>query len=163
MMRERFLPSSAGGFMSLYFPIFVDLSSKNVLFIGGGRITVRRIISIYEFAGSVTVVSPEAEPEIIKRADAGYIRYIRKRFDETDLDDADIVLVNTGHQGTDIRIAGMCRRRHLPVNVASDQTLCDFYFPGIIKKDSVVVGVTASGEDHHKAADVTARIRELLK
>ena len=64
--------------MSLYFPMFVDLSEKNVLFIGGGRITVRRMISIYEFAGSVTVVSPEAEPEIIKLADAGYIRYIRK-------------------------------------------------------------------------------------
>ena len=149
--------------MALYFPMFIDLSEKNILFIGGGKIAVRRIISIYEFSGSITVVSPEAEPEIIKLANAGYIKYIRKRFDETDLDDADIVMVNTGHQGTDIRIAGMCRRRHLPVNVASDQTLCDFFFPGIIKKDSIVVGVTASGEDHQKAAEVTAKIKELLK
>ena len=149
--------------MSLYFPMFVDISEKRVMFIGGGRIAVRRIINTYEFAGSITVVSPEAEPEIIKLADAGYITYLRKRFDETDLDDADIVLVNTGHQGTDIRIAGMCRRRHIRVNVASDQTLCDFFFPGIVKKDSVVVGITASGEDHHKAAEITGKIRELLK
>ena len=148
--------------MGLYFPMFVDLSDKRVLFVGGGKIAVRRIISLYEFAGSITVVSPEAEPEIIKLADAGYINYIRKRFDETDLDDADIVLVNTGHQGTDIRIAGMCHRRHLPVNAASDMSLCDFYFPGIIRKDSVVVGVTASGEDHRKAAEITGKIREIL-
>ena len=32
--------------MGLYFPMFVDLSEKNVLFIGGGKIAVRRIISI---------------------------------------------------------------------------------------------------------------------
>ncbi len=162
-MSVRIVLTAQGGKMSLYFPMFVDISEKRVMFIGGGRIAVRRIINIYEFAGSITVVSPEAEPEIIKLADAGYITYLRKRFDETDLDDADIVLVNTGHQGTDIRIAGMCRRRHIPVNVASDQTLCDFFFPGIVKKDSVVVGITASGEDHHKAAEITGKIRELLK
>ena len=149
--------------MGLYFPMFVDLSEKNVLFIGGGKIAVRRIISMYEFAGSITVVSPEAEPEIIKLGNAGYITYLRKRFDVTDLDGADIVMINTGHQGTDIRIAGMCRRRHLMVNVASDQTLCDFFFPGIARKDSIVVGVTASGEDHAKAAEITSRIREMLK
>ena len=57
--------------MALYFPMFVDLSEKNILFIGGGKIAVRRIISIYEFSGSITVVSPEAEPEIIKLANAG--------------------------------------------------------------------------------------------
>ena len=55
--------------MGLYFPMFVDLSDKRVLFVGGGKIAVRRIISLYEFAGSITVVSPEAEPEIIKLAD----------------------------------------------------------------------------------------------
>ena len=149
--------------MGLYFPMFVDMSEKNVLFIGGGRIALRRIISMYEFAGSITVVSPESEPEITKLANAGYITYLRKRFDETDLDGKDIVMINTGHQGTDIRIAGMCRRRHLTVNVASDMTLCDFYFPGIIKKDSIVIGVTASGEDHRKAAEITGKIKELLE
>ncbi len=149
--------------MGLYFPMFVDMSDKNVLFVGGGRIAVRRIISMYEFAGLITVVSPEAEPEIIKLANAGYITYLRKRFDETDLDGADIAMINTGHQGTDIKIAGMCRRRNITVNVASDQTLCDFFFPGLARKDSVVIGVTASGEDHQKAAEISAKIRELLK
>ena len=51
----------------------------------------------------------------------------------------------------------------MPVNVASDQTLCDFYFPGVAVRGDVAIGVTASGRDHRLAAEWTRRVRELLK
>ena len=142
--------------------MFVDLSQKNVLFIGAGKISARRLVNIFDFVGSVTVVAPDCEPIIQKLADSGYITYHRRRFDERDLDGADIVITSTGHAGTDVRIAGMCRRRGITVNAASDKTICDFYFPGIAKKGPLVVGVTASGEDHSLAAKATAYFRKLL-
>ena len=37
------------------------------------------------------------------------------------------------------------------MNIADDKSKCDFYFPGIYMKDEMVVGITASGLDHHKA------------
>lgn len=148
--------------MGLYFPMFFDLSQKNVIFVGGGKIAVRRIVSLYDFVGSVTVVASDCVPEIAKMAEAGYITLHRRRFDETDLDGMDIAVVSTGHAGTDVRIAGMCRRRNILVNVASDQTLCDFFFPGIARKGPVIVGVTASGYDHNLAAETTGKIRKLL-
>lgn len=149
--------------MGLYFPLFVDLSQKNVLFIGAGRIAARRLVSIYDFVGSVTVVAPDCDPAIQKIADAGYITYHRRRFDENDLDGMDVAFIATGHAGTDVRIAGMCRRRNILVNAAGDQTLCDFFFPGIARKGPVVVGVTASGEDHKLAAETTGKIKKLLE
>ncbi len=142
--------------------MFVDLSEKNVLFIGAGHINSGRIKTILDFAGSVKVVSPEADQSIIKLDEEGRISLYRRRFDERDLDGADIVLTATGHAGTDVRIAGMCRRRGILVNVASDKTLCDFYFPGIARKDPLVVGVTSSGEDHSLAAKASAYFRKLL-
>ncbi len=148
--------------MSLYFPMFVDLSEKNILFIGAGHVNSGRIKTMLDFAGSITVISPEADAEIIALADEGRVDYHRRRFDERDLDGADIVITATGHAGTDVRIAGMCRRRGIPVNTASDKTLCDFYFPGIARRDPLVVGVTASGEDHRLAAKASAYFRKLL-
>lgn len=149
--------------MALYFPLFVDLSEKNVLFIGGGTVNARRVRTILDFAGRVTVVAPDAHDYIIALAQHEMITYHKKRFSEDDLDDADIVIVSTGHQGTDVRIAGMCRRRNILVNVASDETLCDFYFPGIARRDPLVVGVSASGEDHKMAAQATEYFRRLLE
>jgi len=149
--------------MGLYFPLFVDLSEKNILFVGGGTVNARRVQTILDFAGHITVVSPEAHDYIAALARQGMITWIRNRFTEDDLDDADICIVSTGHQGTDVRIAGMCRRRHILVNAASDSSLCDFYFPGVARKDPLVVGVTASGEDHKMAAEATAYFKKLLK
>lgn len=148
--------------MSLYFPMFVDLSEKNVLFIGAGRVNTGRIKTMLDFAGSITVVAPDVDASIAALGDEGRITLHRRRFDERDLDSTDIVITSTGHAGTDVRIAGMCRRRGITVNAASDKTICDFYFPGIAKKGPLVVGVTASGEDHSLAAKATAYFRKLL-
>lgn len=142
--------------------MFMDLSEKNVLFIGAGHVNTGRIKTMLDFAGSITVVSPEADVSIKALDDEGRIILRRRRFDERDLDGMDIVITSTGHAGTDVRIAGMCRRRGILVNAASDKTLCDFYFPGIARKDPLVVGVTASGEDHSLAAKASAYFRKLL-
>ena len=148
--------------MSLYFPMFMDLSEKNVLFVGAGHVNSGRIKTMLDFVGSITVVSPEADASITALDDEGRIILRRRRFDERDLDGADIVITATGHAGTDVRIAGMCRRRGILVNAASDKSLCDFYFPGIARRDPLVVGVTASGEDHSLAAKASAYFRKLL-
>ncbi|MBR0399548.1 MAG: bifunctional precorrin-2 dehydrogenase/sirohydrochlorin ferrochelatase [Mogibacterium sp.] len=148
--------------MSLYFPMFVDLTQKNILFVGAGKIALRRLVSIYDFAGSVTVVAPEAVPGIEQLADEGCIEFHCRRFGEEDLAGTDIAIIATGHAGTDARIADMCRRRGILVNVAGDSSLCDFYFPGIVRDDPVVVGVTACGEDHKLAAETAAKIREMM-
>ena len=143
--------------------MFVDLSEKTVLFIGAGRINAGRIAAMLDFAGHIMVVAPEADERVLAMSEEGLVDLHRRRFDEQDLDGADIVVIATGHAGTDVRIAGMCRRRGIPVNAASDKTLCDFYFPGIARKDPLVVGVTASGEDHKMAAEATAYFKKLLK
>ena len=148
--------------MSLYFPLFMDLSEKNVLFVGAGRVNTGRIKTLLDFVGSITVVSPEADASIVALDEEGRISLHRRRFDERDLDGADIVITSTGHAGTDVRIAGMCRRRGILVNAASDKTICDFYFPGIARKDPLVVGVTSSGEDHSLTAKASAYFRRIL-
>ena len=50
----------------------------------------------------------------------------------------------------------------ITVNVCSDKNKCDFYFPGIVRKDNLVVGITASGNNHKAARETSNRIRELL-
>ena len=143
--------------------MFMDLSEKKVLFIGAGRINASRIAAMLDFAGHIMVVAPEADERVLAMSEEGLVDLHRRRFDEQDLEGADIVVIATGHAGTDVRIAGMCRRRGITVNAASDKSLCDFYFPGIARKDPLVVGVTASGEDHKMAAEATAYFKKLLK
>ena len=142
-----------------FFPAFVDLSGRRVLVVGGGRIAARRVGTLVQFCPNVTVVAPRIHPDIA----ALNVAIEERPYRDGDLEGADLVLACTDDAGLNAAIAARCRERGIPVNVASDRTLCDFLFPGVARRDNLVVGVTAGGEDHALAKRVTGEIREYLQ
>lgn len=146
----------------LFFPIFIDLSEKHIVVVGAGKIASRRVRTLLEFAGKITVVAPEISEEILAMAGKGPVQLKRRAFEETDLDDADMVFAITDDKELNKIIGALCKEKKIPVNTSHDKDLCDFYFPGVVQKENVVVGVTASGKDHKQAKEVTEKIREVL-
>ena len=146
-----------------YFPLFVDLSGKRIVAVGGGRIAARRIQTLLSFAEDITVVAPGLDPQLEALAEAGRIRVIRRPFADADLDGAAIVLAATDSREVNARVCALGKERGILVNVIDDPAACDFFFPGVVKDGSVVIGGTASGTDHKKARAVTQAIRELFK
>jgi len=148
----------------LYFPLFVDLSEKNILVVGAGKIAMRRIQTMADFAGSVTVIAPDIHPVIREIArNASNVNIICRAFVQDDINGADIVFAATNDPDLNGMIARICHERGIPVNAAHNQDLCDFYFPGLVKRDPLVIGVTACGRDHAEAKEMTSKIRELLE
>ena len=148
----------------LYFPLFVDLSGKHILIVGAGRIALRRIRTMSDFAGKVTVVAPAICQEIRELAEiAPQIRLADRAYQPDDLKGKDIVFAATDDPVLNGQIAEACHQQGIPVNAAHNRELCDFYFPGLVKKDPVVVGVTACGKDHAAVKEITDKIRELLR
>lgn len=145
-----------------YFPLFVDLSEKKAVVVGAGRIARRRVGVLLDFCPSVTVIAPEALPEFEHLEEQGRITLIRREYRREDILDADLVLAATDDARVNADIYSACRCMGILVNVCSDRTKCDFYFPGIAVKGDVVAGVTASGADHREARRIRERIQELL-
>ena len=145
-----------------YFPLFVDMSGKDILFVGGGSIAARRIGVLQPFVEEITVVAPEADGRILELTESGFVNWIMRGFDEGDLEGRDIVFAATDDKELNTEIAAKCRERGIIVNVSSDKELCDFYFPGIVRQGETVIGVNASGKDHKKARRVRERIEEIL-
>lgn len=146
-----------------YFPMFVDLSKKRVYVVGAGTIAKRRIRSLCEFVDCVTVIAPEVNPELNKMEKAEKIKILRKKYESSDIYDAELVIAATNDHKINEDIFRVCRERGILVNVCSDKDKCDFYFPGLITREDVVVGVTANGANHKRAKNVTEQIREMLE
>lgn len=146
-----------------WFPMFIDLSEKRVLVVGAGTIAGRRAAALTRFCGHVEVIAPEIGPAVRAEADARRLTVQRRPFAPEDLEGRDMVLAATDDAALNAAIADACREREIPVNVSSDKTLCDFYFPGIVVDGDVSVGITAGGRDHKRAAEVTRRVRAALK
>ena len=146
-----------------FFPVFVDLSGRRALVVGGGRIAARRVNTLSQFCPNVTVVAPAIHPDIAALAALGRVKTVERAYREGDLDGADLVLACTDDGALNAAVAEACRERRIPVNDASDRSRCDFLFPGIARRGPVVAGVTAGGRDHALARRATEAVRRCLE
>jgi len=146
-----------------FFPVFVDLSGRRALVVGGGRIAARRVNTLSQFCPNVTVVAPAIHPDIAALAARGRVKTVARAYREEDLDGAELVLACTDDGALNAAVAEACRERRIPVNDASDRSRCDFLFPGIARRGPVVAGVTAGGRDHALARRATEAVRRCLE
>ena len=147
-----------------FFPLFVDLSEKEVLIIGGGAVAERRALKLADFAGKITVIAPDISPALLKlSSEKSNVVIIKRPFSFDDLKGKDIVLAATNDKELNAETARKCRDLGVLVNDAGDRGLCDFLFPGIVKKDNLVIGVTACGKDHKGAKTAVCQIADLFK
>lgn len=145
-----------------YFPMFVDLSDKNVVVVGGGNIATRRVKTLFQFTRNVTVIAPQMTPELLEMGKAGMINMQLRPVKRSDFDMAYIVIAATNDWKINEEIYRICKEQGVYVNVADDKSRCDFYFPAIYMKDELVVGITANGLDQKKARKVRVAIEEAM-
>lgn len=149
-----------------YFPLFIDLSEKKMLVIGGGTIASRRVNTLLHFANDITVIAPEVTEEIRAAAFGGRVRWIEAAFpgesNSEMWEDADFVLAATNDAACNEEVARLCKARGIPVNVSHKKELCDFYFPAVAVKGNVVAGITASGQSHSQARETREKIEKAL-
>lgn len=147
----------------VYFPLFVDLTKKKVVFIGAGFIAQRRATVLSDFCSNITVIAPEICKEIEELEKEGNVTVVRKSYDKEDIAGADIVLAATGDPEVNEAVYRDCKELGITVNVSSDKALCDFYFPGIVKEGSMVAGISASGTAHRKARLIREGLSDIMK
>ncbi|MCI7301750.1 MAG: precorrin-6A reductase [Clostridiales Family XIII bacterium] len=131
-----------------WFPMFCDLTGKQILVVGGGRIAARRIRILSQYDCRLTIVAPQVLAPVKELERQGLLRIKEKPYEEADLLGADLVLAATGDRQLNKSIGETCKQRNITVNVADRKEECDFYFPGVIRHGDLTIGFTAGGKDH---------------
>lgn len=148
--------------MEAYFPMFINIAGQKILVVGAGTIATRRAEVLADFDADVLVVAPDGTERMRELEREGRVSWQRRLFAQPDLEEVRMVVTATDDMELNNTVAAACRERKIPVNHAGDKAQSDFYFPGVAREGSVVVGVIASGKDHRLARKVTAGVREWL-
>lgn len=149
--------------MNTYFPLFINLKEKEIIVFGGGNIAARRIKSLLSYGAYIKVIAPEISEELEQLAKENETLTLEYReYQPSELKQPDFVLAATNDERINTIIFRECRHKSILVNVASNQEMCDFFFPGIVAKGDITVGITANGKNHKRAAEVAEQIRKLL-
>ena len=65
-----------------YFPIFIDMTDRQVLVVGAGSVASRRVGVLEKFGAAITVIAPNTSEEIRKLADSRKICLIEQTYEE---------------------------------------------------------------------------------
>lgn len=150
--------------MSRYFPVFLNLEGRKALLFGAGNIGCRRLERLLAFGVFVTVVAPDLSQNARSLAQEypGQVQLEQRAYLPGEISGVDLVLSATDSPEADGMIYEECRAKRIPVNIAADQSKCDFYFPAVVEHDGLVIGITSGGNDHRKVRRFSAWLRQAL-
>lgn len=146
----------------MYFPMFVDLSQKKITIIGAGNIARRRVSTLVMFTQNLLVVAPEIDKDIELMSKQYKFMISVKEYEIKDILESYIVIAATNNLSLNNIIYRDCKDLGILVNVCSDKTKCDFYFPAIVQKDDVTIGITSGGQNHKLVRETSNKIRNLF-
>jgi precorrin-2 dehydrogenase / sirohydrochlorin ferrochelatase len=141
-----------------YYPIFLDISKKPCLVVGGGKVAERKVRTLITFKAVVILVSPKTTRAISRLYQKGAIEVIEREYMEDDLMGIALVFAATGNEEINARIKADAEKRNIPVNVVDNPKLCDFIVPSIIKKGPVTIAISTSGT----LPSLSKKLRQLI-
>lgn len=166
-----------------YFPIFIEIEKKKCLVVGGGKVALRKVETLLRYDAQVHVVSREIceeirallPPENIHEKEllpspgdtnAGELLPECSCGPEWPLPDhftgAALVVAATGSREVNHRVAQFCRARRIPVNVADAPEECTFFFPAVVKKGDISIGVNTGGKSPAVSSQVRRDIEKAI-
>src|SRR5215210_6901123 len=80
------------------------LTGRRCVVIGGGEVGLEKVEGLLACDGRVTLVAPEAVPELRELADEGSIRWERREYEPADLEGKLIAIAATGDSAVNIRV-----------------------------------------------------------
>lgn len=142
------------------FPFFMDIRDADGLIIGGGRHALEKAQRLAPFGPALRIIAPSFLPEFDDLED---VQLIRRKFTEEDLvPPPAFAILSTDDPEEDRRVAALCHKCRIPVNVVDDQPACSFVFPSLITRGNLSIGISTAGASPAAAVQLRKKVETVL-
>ncbi len=125
-----------------YMPLFVKMLGRKVLFIGGGKVALRKARQFAEAGAQIHVIAPEIEEEFSNLPKT--TTEIRKAVLEDISDDYFAVIFASSDKETNERLSKICQKKRIMSDRCDEHTKSDF-ITGSITTSGSIINSTISG------------------
>ena len=136
------------------------LKGRRSVVVGGGDVGLEKVEGLLACDGEVTLVAPEAHPELIQLALEGSIRWEQREYQSGDLDGCLIAIAATDDTEVNIRVFEDAEQRSMLVNVVDVPPLCNFILPAVVRTGPVAVAISTAGASPALAKRMKREIAE---
>jgi siroheme synthase-like protein len=130
--------------------------------IGGGEVGLEKVEGLLACDGDVTLIAPEAHPELVQLALEGSIQWRQREYASADLDGALIAIAATDDTDLNVRVFEDAEARSMLVNVVDVPPLCNFILPAIVRTGPLAVAISTAGASPALAKRMKREIGEMF-
>jgi len=145
-----------------YFPLFLDIDSRQCLVIGGGKVAIRKVKSLLRSGAKVTLISPKINSDLQQLAEAKSIHILQREYEKTDLVRAFLVIAATNNTEVNKQIASQANDANILVNVADNPNFGSFIFPSVVDRSPVTVAISTGGASPVFARQLRMRLESMI-
>ncbi|MFI5772038.1 uroporphyrinogen-III C-methyltransferase [Streptomyces sp. NPDC051658] len=148
------------------YPVGLRLSGRRVVVVGGGQVAQRRLPALIAAGADITLVSPSATPSVEAMADAGEIRWERRRYADGDLTDTWYALIASDDDAANDAASAEAERTRTWCVRSDNADVATAWTPATGRSEGVTVAVLstdAQGRDPRHSAAVRDAIVEGLR
>jgi siroheme synthase-like protein len=145
--------------MTSYYPLFVNITGRNCIVVGGGDVAERKVNSLLEHGASVTVISSQINDGLAHLAKEGKIEVSARDYQYGDLQSAFIAVAATDETDINHNVASEGNQRGILINVVDDPEHSDFIVPSLIRRGDISIAISTSG----KSPALSKKLRTILE
>jgi precorrin-2 dehydrogenase / sirohydrochlorin ferrochelatase len=138
----------------------LKLKGRRCLVVGGGEVGLEKVDGLLACDGDVTLVAPDAVPELVAYAEEGSIKWERRSFEDSDLDGSFLAIAATSDTDVNISVSVGAERRAMLVNVVDVPPLCNFILPAIVRSGPLAIAISTAGASPALAKRMKREIAE---
>jgi siroheme synthase-like protein len=142
-----------------YMPISISLTNTECLVVGGGKIALRKIETLFDYGARVTVIAPKVHDKIKYYAEKDRLKLEQREYVSPEAGKFRLVISASDSEAVNEAVYEDTRKSGSFANVVDNPDRCDFAFPAVLRRNCLSVAVSTDG----KAPFLAAHLRAVLE
>jgi precorrin-2 dehydrogenase/sirohydrochlorin ferrochelatase len=144
------------------YPIFLELSGRRAVVIGGGAVAVRKAQALLAADARLVVVAEHIDNMLTTHCQGKNAELIRSKYSKDYLAGAVLAVAATNNHQLNKQIYKDCQALEVLCNVVDEPELCDFFVPAVVRRGDLQIAVGTEGHYPAYAGHIRKKLEKIF-
>ncbi len=144
------------------YPIFLELSGRRAVVVGGGAVAVRKAQALLAAGARLVVIAERIDNMLTVLCRDKNAELIKSKYSKDYLAEAVLTIAATNNHQLNRRIYKDCQELEVLCNVVDEPELCDFFVPAVVKRGDLQIAIGTEGHCPAYAGHIRKKLEEIF-
>ncbi len=144
------------------YPIFLELSNRRVVVIGGGTVAVRKAQSLLAAKARLVVVAEHIDKMMAALCKSKNAELIKSKYSKEYLAEAVLAIAATNNNRLNKQIYKDCQELEVLCNIVDEPEFCDFYVPAVARRGDLQIAIGTEGYCPAYAGHIRKKLEKIF-